>query len=87
MTKKFFPLVEWIVLTLRSMEYETWVELLNTNEHGIPHHRSRFYLVAIKKASLVCDFVWPEPLSSTQSQSLQAFLGPGSGPAGKPGHP
>jgi site-specific DNA-cytosine methylase len=85
LTKKFYPLVEGLVVTLRSMGYETWVNLLNTNEHGIPHHRPRFYLVAIKKNDLACDSEWPEPVSSTQS--LKAFLGPGSGPAGKPGHP
>jgi site-specific DNA-cytosine methylase len=84
-TKKFYPLLEWLVTTLGSMGYETWVNMLNTNEHGIPHHRPRFYLVAIKKDNLVCDFEWPQPVSSTPC--LQAFLGPGSGPAGKPGHP
>ena len=50
-----------------------WIDhrVLNTEQHGIPQHRNRVYIVLIREDSKAHDLQWPEPLGE---QSLSALL-------------
>lgn len=64
-----------VVEILRNCNYSCKAEILNTMQHGLPHHRERLYLVAVQK--LGCEtprpFEFPRPVDMPK---LERFLVP-----------
>jgi len=62
-TSRFDGYRAQVIAKLQALGYETWWDLVNASDHGVPQLRPRFVLVAIRLpwASL---FRWPEPTSS-----------------------
>lgn len=48
-----------IVAKLRALGYAVWFRPLRTQDHGIPHSRTRLYMVAIRKDSIRKAFTFP----------------------------
>jgi DNA (cytosine-5)-methyltransferase 1 len=66
-----------VLARLGRLGYETWWDLVNASDHGVPQLRPRFVLVAIRRpwASL---FQWPEPLPvppPTVGETLRDLMG------------
>jgi site-specific DNA-cytosine methylase len=59
--KKFTKVRHKITSLIRSYGYNVWWKVLNTKDFGIPQHRKRFYLVAIKNEALKRNFKFPAP--------------------------
>lgn len=62
LTRPHLKLVAWIIRTLQSFGYQTWQQILNAADFGVPHHRSRVYIVAILHSKLRRNFQWPVPV-------------------------
>ncbi|WP_081968070.1 DNA cytosine methyltransferase [Mycobacterium kyorinense] len=58
--KRFDCYRKQIVDELRQMGYETWWDLVQASDHGVPQLRPRFVLVAIKE-EWASGFAWPSP--------------------------
>ena len=58
---KFTKVRHKITSLIKSYGYKVWWKVLNTKDYGIPQHRKRFYLVAIKHEALKRDFKFPSP--------------------------
>ena len=56
--------------------YNIYWQLLNTNEHGIPQNRPRYYFIGILRSHDVGSFVFP---ARTRPPSLEVFLDARSG--------
>ena len=87
---KFADILKTIIDTLEASGYRTWHTLLNTYDHGLPQHRERLYIVAVRKDAIVkrgdARFTWPEPLQ--QCLSLKTLLARfDDGRCGGPGLP
>lgn len=80
MHQKHLPLLAFVLYTLQEAGYRTFYQVLNTRDFGIPHHRQRLYIVAIRSDALKRNFTWPVP---TGSVPLDQFLSSGS--TGLPG--
>lgn len=79
---KHAPLLAWRLQALQEAGYRTFVQVLNTADFRVPHHRERVYVVAIRSDRLRRAFTWPMP---TACPALDTFLGalPGiDGPQG-----
>ena len=53
-------LVAWALNHLAANGYVVHVNLINTSDHGIPHSRTRLYIVAILESKQRCTFRWPK---------------------------
>lgn len=53
--------------TSLSMEYEIYKGVLSPHDYGCPQNRKRFYMVGIRKCSVVAPFEWPEPIPLEKS--------------------
>lgn len=58
---------------LKNRGYLVSWRVLNTEDHGIPQHRERVYIVGIRRDAVVAaaPFTWPKPVKSKQ---LRCFL-------------
>ena len=63
--KKFEESRRQFVRMIENEGYEVHVNLMRTDEHGLPQTRVRFYLVAIKTSAKRRTFTWPAPLPTT----------------------
>jgi len=59
--KKFTKVRHKITSLIRSYGYNVWWKVLNTKDFGIPQHRKRFYLAAIKNEALKRNLKFPAP--------------------------
>ena len=66
--RKFSNVFDSIITTLEA-NYKVWYKVLNTAEHGIPQHRERLYIVAVRRDMVLKnkEFEWPEPLQHCMS--------------------
>merc|ERR1719343_1259083 len=53
--------------------YNVQTEVLDTRQHGVPHHRKRLYIVGIRKDVDDGSFAYPEPIPCP---SIERFLEP-----------
>eukprot|EP00969_Alexandrium_andersonii_P061484 2710431-Alexandrium_andersonii.AAC.1 len=45
--------------------YNVWWKILHTDEHGLPQHRDRVFIVGVAKASDVDEIaLWPDPATT-----------------------
>ena len=54
-----------VMHTLKNMgdgAYEIHWKIVDTQDHGVPQHRERVYIVGLLKSAKVGDFIWPETL-------------------------
>jgi DNA (cytosine-5)-methyltransferase 1 len=49
-----------VLARLQALGYQTWWNLVNASDHGVPQLRPRFVLVAIRQPWSAC-FSWPDP--------------------------
>ena len=70
---KFKEVREKIISLIESYGYKVWWKVLNTMDYGIPQHRKRLYLVAIKNEAIKRNFQFP---SKTQCLPLNLLLEP-----------
>ena len=72
------PRYRWIFLgikaRLRKAGYSFSYKKLNTSQHGLPQHRPRLYIAAMREDALVQDFKWPKALTEPPP-SLRTVLG------------
>ena len=55
-----------ILHILTEAGYVTWHRVLDTQDHGLPQHRERLYIVAVLRTILKSKVMdWPEPLGAT----------------------
>jgi DNA (cytosine-5)-methyltransferase 1 len=67
---------------LHGLGYETWWDLVNASDHGVPQLRPRFVLVAIRQPWAAW-FRWPEPLPGpppTVGETIGDLMGSGGWP-------
>ena len=62
--KKFRPVLDGIVRVLEQAGYTVEKGLVDSQEHGLPQHRSRTYLLAFWTKSIRSTFQWPQALAS-----------------------
>lgn len=69
------PILNMILGVLRKAGYTTWHTVLDTAKHGIPQHRERLYIVAVRANLLTRnhELLWPAPLM--RGISLRKLLG------------
>ncbi|MBO0831507.1 MAG: DNA cytosine methyltransferase [Actinobacteria bacterium] len=60
-TRRFDGYRSQVLGRLSDLGYQTWWDLVNASDHGVPQLRPRFVLVAIA-APWAARFRWPEPL-------------------------
>ena len=63
--RKFEESRRQFVRMIEDEGYEVHVNLMRTDEHGLPQTRVRFYLVGIKTSAKRRAFTWPAPLQTT----------------------
>ena len=61
---KFKDVLRGILSTLDGYGYRHWHQVIDTCSHGIPQHRERIYIVAVRKDSGKAHFTWPTALPS-----------------------
>lgn len=61
-TSRFDSYRAQVLARLHALGYETWWDLVNASEHGVPQLRPRFVLVALRQP-WASAFRWPEPLA------------------------
>ena len=59
---KFRPVLDNVIHVLEQAGYHVEARLVSTEDHGLPQHRDRTYVLAFLKTSLRQKFQWPEPL-------------------------
>ena len=70
--KKHAELLQWVLTSLKDMQYKVHMTTLDTEDFGVPHHRPRVYIVCIKTSCLRRSFAWPAPVACVP---LDEFLG------------
>ena len=75
--------LRWIVeelIKISSGRYKIEVRILNSRDHGLPHCRSRLFIIGIDKSLVQSDapFEWPEPIGHPP---LELLLDPCARPA------
>ena len=60
--KKFKPVLDRILAVLEKAGYRVEKALMDTQEHGLPQHRPRTYLLAFCRHRLCKQFKWPKPV-------------------------
>ena len=73
--KKFKKVRHKIISLIKSYGYTVWWKVLNTMDYGIPQHRKRFYLVAIKNEAIKRAFRFPATMPCLPLNSLLARPG------------
>jgi DNA (cytosine-5)-methyltransferase 1 len=76
-TRRFGAYRAQVLDRLRALGYETWWDLVQASDHGVPQLRPRFVLVAILPAWAPA-FRWPEPLPApppTVGETLRDLMG------------
>jgi len=75
--KKHEPLFRKLMAQLRGLrdergnaQYHIEHKVVNTKDYGIPHSRSRVYIVGFKASSQVAPFSWPRPTTSVCASAL-----------------
>jgi site-specific DNA-cytosine methylase len=68
--RKFKKVRHQIISFIKSYGYNVSWKVLNTMDYGIPQHRKRFYLVAIKNEAIKRPFRFPSPISCLALNSL-----------------
>ena len=71
-----------VVAMLRELGYQTWWQLVQASEHGVPQLRPRLVLVAIRQP-WAANFRWPEPSAvrpPTVGESLADLMAAGGWP-------
>jgi DNA-cytosine methyltransferase len=68
---KFKTTLQKIRNALTGMGYNTFVDVLNTKQHGVPQNRERLYLVAIRADSMKHDFKFPAPFPLADGAALK----------------
>jgi DNA (cytosine-5)-methyltransferase 1 len=63
-TRRFDDYRAQILHRLHELGYDTWWDLVQASDHGVPQLRPRFVLVAIRQP-WASWFSWPQPLSSS----------------------
>lgn len=63
--------LDWIVKTLRALQYEVHIRVLNAADYGVPQHRERLFVVGIRDKKRT--FKWPKKFPLPQS-ALRQFL-------------
>ena len=61
-TRRFDGYRTQVLGRLTALGYQTWWDLVNASDHGVPQLRPRFVLIAIKQP-WASRFAWPEPSS------------------------
>lgn len=66
-------ILDKIVKILRNCNYSCKAEIVNTSQHGLPHHRERLYLVAVQKQDgmKLKPFSFPRPVDMPK---LERFM-------------
>ena len=66
-------ILDKIVKILRNCDYSCKAEIVNTIQHGLPHHRERMYLVAVQKQDgmKLKPFSFPRPVDMPK---LERFM-------------
>jgi DNA (cytosine-5)-methyltransferase 1 len=59
-TRRFDGYRAQVRARLGQLGYQSWWQLVNASEHGVPQLRPRFVLIALTRAR-AADFRWPEP--------------------------
>jgi DNA (cytosine-5)-methyltransferase 1 len=81
-TRRFDDYRAQVLGRLRQLGYETWWDLVQASEHGVPQLRPRFVLVAIRQP-WASRFRWPQPLAKpplTVGETLADLMGSGDWP-------
>jgi DNA (cytosine-5)-methyltransferase 1 len=60
-TARFAGYRAQVLARLQGLGYETWWNLVNASDHGVPQLRPRFVLVAVRQPWAAA-FQWPDPL-------------------------
>ena len=59
-TARFADYRDQVLVRLRELGYQTWWQLLQASDYGVPQLRPRFVLVAVLEP-WASSFVWPQP--------------------------
>jgi DNA (cytosine-5)-methyltransferase 1 len=59
-TARFADYRAQVLVRLRDLGYQTWWDLVNASDHGVPQLRPRFVLIAVRQPWAAW-FSWPEP--------------------------
>jgi DNA (cytosine-5)-methyltransferase 1 len=81
-TRRFDSYRAQVLEQLHALGYQTWWDLVQASEHGVPQLRPRFVLVAMK-APWACNFQWPQPSPDpppTVGETLHDLIGAGGWP-------
>jgi DNA (cytosine-5)-methyltransferase 1 len=71
-TRRFDSYRTQVVSQLSDLGYQTWWDLINASDHGVPQLRPRFVLVAIGRPR-AAGFCWPQPPPSVPPTVGQAL--------------
>eukprot|EP00959_Pyramimonas_sp_CCMP1952_P256748 5363718-Pyramimonas_sp.AAC.1 len=69
---KFRPFLMKMVASIkRTGQYKTYLKVLDTSEHGIPHSRKRMYLIGMRSDLVQDEFdPFPEPIDTIPLKTL-----------------
>lgn len=84
-SKRFDSYRQQIVDQLQRMGYESWWDIVQASDHGVPQLRPRFVLVAIKD-EWASEFAWPDPsvhLPQTVGNTLKDLMSSNKWPGAK----
>lgn len=70
--KDYFDEIMRTLQKLGGGAYHVTESIMNTLDHGLPHHRRRLYIVGLKRSKLCRDFKFPAP--SSVRLPLQSLL-------------
>ncbi len=76
-TARFCGYRAQVLARLRDLGYQTWWNLVNARDHGVPQLRPRFVLVAVREP-WASSFRWPQPLPGlppTVGEALAGLMG------------
>ncbi|HUC25793.1 MAG TPA: DNA cytosine methyltransferase [Streptosporangiaceae bacterium] len=82
-TRRFDGYRAQVLARLHELGYETWWDLVQASDHGVPQLRPRFVLVAMRRP-WASRFLWPQPMS-TQPPAVGEVLADLMGSRGWPG--
>ena len=73
---RFPSTLTWIIKKLKGINnncYHIDARVMNTAQHGVPHHRKRLFIIGVIKAKQTGRMSWPEPIGH---RPLSEFLEP-----------
>ena len=80
--KEHIDVADTIVGVLRK-KYKVFMKVLNSQDFGVPHHRPRVFIIALRRDAFTGQWVWPESVPCVQ---LSACLDKGAGSPRSPTH-